>query len=298
MHARRNFLGSSLALGAALALLGVTAPSAQAHGPRGWRSPPPPPPPPLVSVALVDGHGGALPTVKHRGKTFVAGERGERYEVVVRNNSADRLEVVLSVDGRDAVSGRLANFRKARGYVLDPFSEVAIDGFRTSLDAVATFRFSDPGDSLAGRNGTPQHAGVISVAVFKERRQPVRRRHHGPHASADANRASPRGEAQTAPTSKSKKKSRAWSGPRVEQELGTEFGEHRHSQVSEVAFTRARSNRPDLLSTIRYDSAPALADRGIPIFREPVFTGQPPRHDGWPGAVDSRFTPPPPPRRR
>ncbi|MEM6991504.1 MAG: hypothetical protein AAF721_13430 [Myxococcota bacterium] len=302
MHARRKFLGSSLALGAAFALFGHAAPAAHAHGPRGWR--PPPPPPPLVSVSLVDGHGGSLPTVKHRGKTFVAGERGDRYEVIVRNNSNDRLEVVLSVDGRDAVSGRLANFRKARGYVLEPFGEVSIDGFRTSLDAVAAFRFTDPGDSFAGRNGTPQHTGVISVAVFKERRRPMKRHHHRPRAAAprddragaDASRPGATGGAPRA-DSKSKD-SRARKAPRVQQELGTRFGEHRHSRVREVAFTRARADRPDLVSTIRYDSAHALADRGVPIFREPVFTAPPPRHDGWPGAVDRRFTPPPPPRHR
>jgi hypothetical protein len=277
----------------------VAEPAAWAHGER-WR-PPPPVVQPTVSVSLQAGDGHALTAVRHRGQTFVAGERGERYEIVVTNNTAERVEVVVSVDGRDAVSGRLGDFTKHRGYVLEPFGSVVIDGFRTSLEQVAAFRFSGVDASYTARQGTPQHAGVVGVAVFKE--QP--RRHVADEAIAAPEAAAPgaslRGGAGTskgkAPTSTGR--SQAAPPREVRNELGTEFGEQRRSAVREVSFTRANHRRPDFTTTIRYDSARGLAARGVPIAVEPVLVHHHGEPDAWPGASSSdRFAPPPPPRRR
>src|SRR5690606_37225766 len=167
----RSLAVASLAAFVSLASFGLPAPTAQARVARTWRPVAAPP----VSISIEGHDGRALPSVMHGGQMFVAGEQGERYEVRLTNNSGDRVEVVLSVDGRDAVSGRMADFRTQRGYVLEPFSSVSIDGFRTSLSSVAAFRFTSPGESFAGRSGTPGNAGVIGVAVFKERRQAIAR---------------------------------------------------------------------------------------------------------------------------
>ena len=66
----------------------------------------------LVSVGLKDG-GGSWLNGRYRGRRFVAGERGERYEIVVHNETRDRIEVVLSVDGLDVMDGRAASFSKS-----------------------------------------------------------------------------------------------------------------------------------------------------------------------------------------
>lgn len=263
---------------------------------------------PAVSVSLQSAHGHALPTVHHRGQTFVAGDRGDRYEIRVTNNSSDRIEVVVSVDGRDAVSGKLGDFTTQRGYVLEPFGTVVIDGFRTSLQQVAAFRFSSVEDSFTGRLGTPQHAGVIGVAVFKEQPRRVAR----PHAVAPASKSQPKsqpkskkadraapGGATQAPSTPGRTGSRSgWSPPRDEaaNELGTEFGEQRSSAVREVSFTRANARRPDFTTQLFYDSARGLAARGVPIEIEPVIVHRPhPGPDAWPGASErERFAQPPP----
>src|SRR5690606_20233653 len=96
------------------------------------------------------------------------------------NNTAERMEAVVTVDGRDVISGQLGNFKKQRGYVLDPYASIRIDGFRQSFEQVATFRFSGLQDSYTARQGTPQHAGVIGMAVFREK--PRRQRKTGPIA--------------------------------------------------------------------------------------------------------------------
>ena len=83
------------------------------------------------AVDLVDESGSPLPTFEHRGRTYVLGALGERYQVRVRNGSGQRVEVVVSVDGRDAIDGRPSALSK-RGYVVDPWSEAVVDGFRLS----------------------------------------------------------------------------------------------------------------------------------------------------------------------
>jgi hypothetical protein len=98
------------------------------------------------SVELVDDGGAALPTFEHRGRTYVLGTRGRGYAVRVRNGTGGRIEVVVSVDGRDAIDGRPSSLAK-RGYVVDPWSEVVVDGFRLSDASVAAFRFGSVASS-------------------------------------------------------------------------------------------------------------------------------------------------------
>lgn len=271
-----------------------------AHGGRPWR-PPTPVAAPAVSVSLQSEDGHALTSVRHRGQTFVAGERGERYEIVVTNNTAGRVEVVVSVDGRDVVSGKPGDFTKQRGYVLEPFGMVVIDGFRTSLDQVAAFRFSGVEDSYTARLGTPQHAGVIGVAVFHERAH--RRLADGSIAVPEAASPGGGGSRSRSGTSKSKDVEAPSAARRTHaehaNELGTEFGEQRSSAVREVSFVRANHRRPDFTTKIRYDSARGLAAKGVPIEPEPVIVHHHGEPDAWPGASsDDRFADPPPPRRR
>lgn len=239
--------------------------------------------------------GGAFSTVQHRGSTFVAGELGERYVVRLVNDSPDRVEVVVSVDGRDVLSGKVGDFKRQRGYVIDPFGEVVIDGFRQSLDHVAAFRFSSVRDSYTARRGTPQHAGVIGVAVFRER-APA----HVPHRKRPLATTDPRGDAFDGAAKPSTKAPRAESSRSRAggEKLGTEFGETVVSQVIEVPFVRRNPTKPDELHRVVYDSAERLRARGVPI--EPVFAHEPwsPDPSPWPGARDADRFAPPPPRRR
>ncbi len=130
----------------------------------------------ILSVDLETPDGRALSSYWYEGAVYVAGSRGQRYNVRLTNHTAQRVEAVVSVDGRDVISGRLGDYKGQRGYVIDPYGSVTIDGFRQSLDHVASFRFSDVGDSYSARRGTPQHVGVIGVAVFKEQRRRARNR--------------------------------------------------------------------------------------------------------------------------
>ena len=238
-----------LLLAVAFALVGAVSPAA-AHKPR----PRPMMKKPVVTMSLVSGDGMALPSAMHRGQTFVAGEKGERYAIRLTNNTMTRVEVVVAVDGRDVVSGKRADFRTQRGYVLGPRQTIEIEGFRQSLERVATFRFSSVARSYAARRGSKRNVGRITVAAFKEKPRMMHR-----HA---------------------KKSKAAAPSSRARQELGTEYGESRMSGARRVTFDRQNAKTPDFRTALLYDSARALAARGIMVETGPI-------------AVDDGFAPAP-----
>lgn len=214
--------------------------------------PPRPPPPeerraPRFEISLTDAAREPLPAFFHAGRRFVMGAKGQRYRVRLSNPTNERAEAVVSIDGLDAIDGKQASTEK-RGYVLQPFGDMTIDGFRTSMSEVATFRFSSVRDSYAGRKGDDRNVGVIGVAFFAERRvEPLERER--PEASRGA---APGGAPRSRPPSD------------AQPGLGTEFGERRGSDVRETSFTRA-SSRPTSMITLRYDDREGLIDAGVPV---------------------------------
>ncbi|MCX4246699.1 hypothetical protein [Paraliomyxa miuraensis] len=119
-------------------------------------------------VSVVDEYGYAMSAAQVGDKRYVAGQPGQRYKLRVQNNSAYRYEVVASVDGLDVIDGDTASFAK-RGYIVDPWATITIDGWRTGDDSVAAFRFSAMEDSYADRKGQGRNIGVVGFAFFHER---------------------------------------------------------------------------------------------------------------------------------
>jgi hypothetical protein len=123
-------------------------------------------------VELRGEDGRVLETYPRSGRFYVLGQAGEHYSVRVVNPTARRVEAVVSVDGLDVVDGEGADFVHKRGYVVPPYGDVTIHGFRTSTTNVASFRFSSVSDSYADRKGKGRNVGVVGVAIFEERAQP------------------------------------------------------------------------------------------------------------------------------
>jgi hypothetical protein len=216
------------------------------------------------SFEIVDEAGVVVPTYWHRGRTYVLGTRGQRYLVRVRNGSGERAEVVVSVDGRDVIDGGASSWSK-RGYLVEPYGELTVDGYRLSQGSVAAFRFSSVPRSYAALEGDARDVGVIGVAVFRERRpvasaeppyrssnETLRDRSAAPRADAEA-----RGAPESAPAPGS---TRAERRPG----LGTEFGEEHESHVRFVSFERA-SSRPFTIMTLRYDDREGLLAAGVDL---------------------------------
>jgi hypothetical protein len=241
------------------------------------------------SVEAVDEVGRALPTFDHRGRTYVLGRLGERYLLRFHNGTGRRVEVVASVDGRDVVDGRTASVSR-RGYVVEPWGELSIDGFRVSQEAVAAFRFSSVPRSYAARKGDARDVGVVGVAVFPERRPrhaaPARRPWapavpapylEGPGGAGspgdDAGAAPPpqasRGEGGPADRSASAPERGIASAPNRAKAaerpgLGTEFGEEHASRVESTTFEREGTS-PAAVLTFRYDDREGLLALGIDV---------------------------------
>lgn len=248
-----------------LAMPFLTHSGAQAHGNA------------LAAVEIHDRTAGRTLTVyEHRGRHYVAGEPGHQYEIVVRNRSGERLLAVTSVDGINVVSGETAGTHQ-RGYVLDRWDSVAIDGWRKSLDEVATFYFTRLPDSYAARTGRPDNVGVIGIALFREkpRRVPCCAPMIEQRAAAEA--APPvlqdRGQQDRKPHSS-------------EDALGTGHGHRESSPAQYVDFRRASSS-PDETITLYYDSHRNLIAQGVLPARSRFAQEQP---DPFP----SRFVPDPP----
>ena len=121
-----------------------------------------------LSVALVDDSGRTLDGYTAGGRALVIGNDGGRYKIVVRNGTTARFEIVASVDGLDVIDGKPADPNR-RGYIVDPHDVLVIDGFRTSDDAVAAFRFGAVADSYAAQTSGDRNVGVVGLAIYSER---------------------------------------------------------------------------------------------------------------------------------
>jgi hypothetical protein len=121
-----------------------------------------------ISVRLLDENGAPLPCASFGGRDYVAGSDGQRYVIQIENHTGNRFEAVATVDGLDVLDGKDGSLAK-RGYLVDPWATLQIDGFRRSQSAVAAFRFGAVKDSYAARKGNDRNVGVIGVAFFHER---------------------------------------------------------------------------------------------------------------------------------
>ena len=253
------------------AWLAALAPEAVAYGRR-------PAAAELVDLQVRDlDNGRLLERHPHHGRWHLAGEPGHRYALVLRNLTGERLLAVLSVDGVNVVSGQTAAPNQS-GYVLEPWQQIEVRGWRKSLAQVAEFHFTALPDSYAARTGRPENVGVIGLAVFRERRpvlawQPpvVTPRLADAQAAAEAERAA---APASAPAGAEGRRDLAAAPHATRQALGTGHGQRRWDAARTTHFERA-SSRPDQVLSLYYDSYQALVARGVlprqrpPAWREP-----------------------------
>jgi len=121
-----------------------------------------------ITVSIRGAGGEALDAMNVGDRTYVIGQQGERYSIVIENHSPRSFEAVATVDGLDVMNGQTGSYDN-RGYVLGPYANLTIDGFRQSEDAVAAFRFAKVKDSYAAQRGEARNVGVIGVAFFAQR---------------------------------------------------------------------------------------------------------------------------------
>jgi len=243
-------------------------------------------------------NGARARTYEYGGESYVLGQSGSRYVLRVHNRSPRRVEAVVSVDGLDVIDGKAGDFKHKRGYLVDAYSFVDIDGWRISQREAAAFRFAPIGESYAAKTGSARNVGVIGVAVFAERVPPRPRPVYVPEveyesapegrstggrgqfSDAEASSAQPRSApASTAPAAEAARapapakaskgeasaSARSSAARRERSGLGTEFGEAVSSEIQHVQFVRAHPSQPDILLGARYNDRAGLIALGIDI---------------------------------
>ena len=210
----------------------------------------------IVEIDVIDRDNGQwLPEYRHRGQEWIAGVPGHRYSIRLANTSGERVLVVLSVDGVNAVTGQTAAPSQG-GYVLEPWETAEIAGWRKSLDDVAQFVFTDLPDSYAARTGRPDNVGVIGIAVFRERQvRPV----YSPLPAPPIASGRAREQASAKAAAPAADSAMAEAAP---QRLGTGHGQREWAPVGQTDFVRA-TRSPQQLSQLRYDDADSLAALGV-----------------------------------
>jgi hypothetical protein len=250
---------------------------------------------PLVTVSVeVAGRSAPLYAAPDgSNRWYLEAREGSAYSLTVTNRSAERLGVVVAVDGLNAISGerqRWPTWWRAsdpgRLYVLEPWGAATVQGWRTSLDEVRRFTFVDEKVSYAARSGkSNDRMGWIEIAVFRERER------HAVVTPDRPTRVSPEGQARAgderggpaqapepspgaAPTDRAqgasdrraaeKEADRASAGSlesRARSYPGTGWGPEAEDPVIVVEFEPER--RPSQRVTLRYEYAPALIELGI-----------------------------------
>ena len=90
----------------------------------------------LADVTVYDRNSGQiLPVYSADGERYIAGRPGNEYEVVIRNNTAEDLLAVVSVDGVNVVTGETASPGQS-GYLIGAWrSTTGLDESKSGLPA-------------------------------------------------------------------------------------------------------------------------------------------------------------------
>lgn len=225
-------------------------------------------------------------------RRYIQAHEGQRYSLVLRNNSNQRIGVLIAVDGLNVVNGERSRLASGEAmYVLDPYERSVIRGWRTSLEQVRRFVFVDEERSYAERTGQANSdMGWIRVLAFREKRQivaqpwlrdapQVKERESRPYGNAPAPSESDelradddsRQEAAPPTVGKSLERKAAPNASRDRAEGGSSFpgtgwGDRTHDPVNQTHFIAERAATDRLV--MRYEYASALRALGIRIGHE------------------------------
>lgn len=212
--------------------------------------------PSLVSLEFIDDRGRVFTSYPASSRdssvfrAYLEARPDARYSIRARNLTAERVGIVIAVDGRNIISGERSELESTESmYVLNPHESAIYGGWRTSQDEVRRFYFTSVEDSYASRIGDESAVGVIAAAAYHERRLTprTRRRSIDDHTSAPT----PAAEAGDSAGAKAERSSQA----------GTGFGESQRSRAVRVAFSPAR--RAAERSFFKYEWSEQLCTRGV-----------------------------------
>jgi hypothetical protein len=234
----------------------------------------------IADVTLYDrSDGRQLPVYWHEGRAYVVGKPGNEYAVRIRNRQREDVLGVISVDGVNVITGETAAAAQS-GYVLAPYRQFDISGWRKNMSSTAAFYFTALPDSYAARTGRPDNVGVIGVALYRKKPEPMPQ--FAPPAAPFAPGQLSRKEASGAASGASDAAQNAPRAAAAERDdrLGTGHGRIEASHTRQVGFERATSEPAETV-VIYYDSYRNLLARGIIPHAVPPYRPSPTPFPGF-----------------
>lgn len=200
----------------------------------------------FFSIPWQESGNGATRTVKQ----YLEARKGERYGIVIKNNSPERVGVVIAVDGRNIISGKKSDLgRREMMYLVNAYEHAKYNGWRTTDNEVHRFYFTSPSDSYSKKTfGDASAMGVIAVAVYREKERPrpmIEERKNEIAPSAPSAESAARGRQKTL----------------ADHSAGTGFGESQYSPVIIVEFEPERT--PVQKTLVKYEWRETLCRKGL-----------------------------------
>lgn len=199
----------------------------------------------------------------HHGTTYIEALRGRDFTIQLRNPTAHRVAVALSVDGLNTIDARRTDAWSAAKWVLEPYETTEIAGWQVNDRTARRFFFTGERNSYGAALGQTQNLGIIEAVFYRERipRYSYRER----ESSRDQ-----RGEAQSP---------QAGAAPRAGAEApaapppsddyaATGMGRRTDHEVEEVEM--ALEHFPIASLSIRYEFRPQLVKLGVMFDRDPL----------------------------
>jgi len=205
---------------------------------------------------------------QHQDQVFVEGRAGSEYEIELRNQTYQRVEAVLSVDGLSVIDGKPAG-SQSRGYLVEGRGSIRIPGWMLDNLNVAKFAFSASQQSYAAQTSDGRNNGVIGAMVFREKPRStwyggldwssMRGIQIGASGAMPSVSATPLNNVYYSTTT-----STVMPQNMATQNLGTAFGDATQFATTTVAFERGNTQ---CVMTMYYDEKRGLRARGIVIER-------------------------------
>jgi len=221
-------------------------------------------------------------------RAYIQATNRQQYNIRVRNMTGRRVGVVVTVDGRNILSGKKSWLRSnEKMYLLEPYQTSVYKGWRTGKNRINRFFFTESGNSYAGAWGDKSAMGVIAVASFYEKRPVYRAPRRSYSKAAPTVGAAPapapmvRRAPARAPTSKFRRS-----------DAGTGYGRTERSDSTTVEF-RPESRAASKVF-YKYEWRSKLCKRGIIVCRN--RPPQPRPHNRFWKETGQGYAPPPPRR--
>ena len=203
-----------------------------------------------------------------RGKSYVEALKNREYSVRLRNRTAERIAVALSVDGLNSIDARTTNAKDARKWVLGPYETITLDGWQVSSEMARRFFFTTEEKSYGSWLGESQNLGIVAAAVFREKKPQISI-YHGPMPQREesksrdnesSNQAAP--AEPSAPMAQADGSASSTITPKKSDDLAaTGIGQKTSHPVQEVFFDSEDS--PSALLELRYEYRDSLIRLGV-----------------------------------